>query len=85
MSFLLLTIPVTLLVSGVLLLLVLRSVRDGQYEDWEGPAWRMLYDDDRQPEIEGEGEGDIESGREAALTLPPAADHADAGEVRRTT
>jgi cbb3-type cytochrome oxidase maturation protein len=52
-SFLLLTIPVTLLISAVLLLLVLRSVRDGQYEDWEGPAWRMLYDDDRQPEIEG--------------------------------
>jgi cbb3-type cytochrome oxidase maturation protein len=80
-SFLLLTIPVTLLLSAALLLLVLRSVRDGQYEDWEGPAWRMLYDDDRQPEIEG----DLDLGRDADDSEPPSADHADAGDVRRTT
>jgi cbb3-type cytochrome oxidase maturation protein len=76
-SFLLLTIPVTLLVSAVLLLLVLRSVRDGQYEDWEGPAWRMLYDDDRQPEIEG--------ALDPENPHPESGDQADAGDVRRTT
>lgn len=81
MSFLLLTIPVTLLISAVLLLLVLRSVRDGQYEDWEGPAWRMLYDDDRQPEIEGVLECEPDTGDPD----PPPADHADAGDERRTT
>jgi cbb3-type cytochrome oxidase maturation protein len=80
-SFLLLTIPVTLLISAAILLLVLRSVRDGQYEDWEGPAWRMLYDDDRQPEIEG----DLEGGLDAAGHRPPGADHTDAGDARRTT
>jgi cbb3-type cytochrome oxidase maturation protein len=80
-SFLLLTIPVTLLISAVLLLLVLRSVRDGQYEDWEGPAWRMLYDDDRQPEIDGV----LEGGPDMGDPSPPLADHADAGDERRTT
>ena len=81
MSFLLLTIPVTLLISAVLLLLVLRSVRDGQYEDWEGPAWRMLYDDDRQPEIEGA----LEDEGHATGPQPAAANQAEAGDVRRTT
>jgi cbb3-type cytochrome oxidase maturation protein len=53
MSFLLVTIPVTLFVSAALLLLVIRATRQGQYDDWEGPSWRMLHDDDRTPEREG--------------------------------
>ena len=74
MSFLFVTIPVTLLVSAVLLLLVIVAVRQGQYDDWEGPAWRMLHDDDRQPEIEGE-----------LRTLDAEADAQSADEARRTT
>jgi cbb3-type cytochrome oxidase maturation protein len=46
------TIPATLLLAAVLLLLVVRAVRRGEYDDWEGPAARMLYDDDRIPERE---------------------------------
>jgi cbb3-type cytochrome oxidase maturation protein len=52
MSFLAVTIPVSLLIAGVLLGLVIWRVRDGDYEDWEGPAERMLFDDDSTPERE---------------------------------
>lgn len=67
MGSLLVTIPVTLLLGAVLLALVVRAVHRGDYDDWEGPAHRMLYDEDSVPEIEGdaddgdrEGEGEEE-------------------------
>ena len=50
MSFLALTIPATLLLAGVLLILVIRSVRRGELDDMEGPAERHAFDDDRCPE-----------------------------------
>lgn len=52
MSFLAITIPATLLLACVMLVLVLRSVRRGELDDLEGPAQRMLLDDDRDPERE---------------------------------
>jgi cbb3-type cytochrome oxidase maturation protein len=52
-SFLLVTIPVSLLLAATLLFLVIRAARAGEYDDWEGPAARMLYDDDSTPELEG--------------------------------
>jgi cbb3-type cytochrome oxidase maturation protein len=51
-SFLIVTIPVSLLVSATLLFLVIRAARAGEFDDWEGPAARMLFDDDRAPELE---------------------------------
>jgi cbb3-type cytochrome oxidase maturation protein len=54
MSFLWITLPATLLLAATLLALVLRAARRGDYDDWEGPAARMLHDDDRCPEREGE-------------------------------
>lgn len=51
MSFLIVTIPVSLLLAGILLALVLRAARRGEYDDWEGPAARMVYDDDSTPEL----------------------------------
>jgi cbb3-type cytochrome oxidase maturation protein len=51
-SFLALTLPLSILLAGVLLALVLRAAQQGQFDDWEGPAWRHLYDDDRVPERE---------------------------------
>lgn len=56
MSFLLLTIPVSLLLGGLFLWIVIREVRSGGFDDWEGPAQRMVFDDDRVPEREGESE-----------------------------
>jgi cbb3-type cytochrome oxidase maturation protein len=52
MSSLLVTIPATLLLAGVLLALVVRAARRGEYDDWEGPAARALLDDDAVPELE---------------------------------
>jgi len=49
-SFLAITIPATLLLAGVMLLLVVRSVRRGELDDMEGPAERHAFDDDRCPE-----------------------------------
>jgi len=54
-SFLAITIPATLLLSGVLLLLVVRSVRRGELDDMEGPAERQAFDDDRCPERSSPG------------------------------
>lgn len=55
MSFLAVTIPVSLALAAALLFLVVRAAREGQFEDWEGPAARHLFDDDANPEVEGEG------------------------------
>ncbi len=57
MSFLGITIPATLLLAAVLLWLVLRAVRRGEFDDFEGPAARMLYDDDACPEIDASASG----------------------------
>jgi cbb3-type cytochrome oxidase maturation protein len=51
-SFLVVTIPVTLLLAAVLLGLVVHHVRAGDFDDLEGPAARMLHDDDTTPERE---------------------------------
>jgi cbb3-type cytochrome oxidase maturation protein len=50
MSFLAITVPATLLLAASLLWLVVRAARRGEFEDPEGPAERMLDDDDRCPE-----------------------------------
>lgn len=54
MSFLAVTIPVSLLLGATLLCLVIWRVRAGDYDDWEGPAARMVHDDDATPEREGD-------------------------------
>jgi len=51
-SFLLVTIPVSLLLAACLLGLVIHAVRTGGFDDWDGPAMRMLEDDDSQPELD---------------------------------
>lgn len=66
MSSLLLTIPISFLLSAVLLALVIRVVRGGGFDDWEDPAERHLYDDDATPEVDAahyELEGDERSRR----------------------
>ena len=56
MTSLWLTLPLTLLLAGVLVALVVRAALRGEYDDWEGPAARMLDDDDSRPESESRGE-----------------------------
>ncbi|MFC4260368.1 cbb3-type cytochrome oxidase assembly protein CcoS [Marinobacter lacisalsi] len=46
MNILLILIPVTLLLVTVGILVFNWAVKSGQYDDLEGPAHRILYDDD---------------------------------------
>jgi cbb3-type cytochrome oxidase maturation protein len=55
-SSLALTIPVTLLLAALLLGLVVRAVRRGDFDDWEGPAARHYLDADGCPERDAERE-----------------------------
>ena len=55
MTSLWITIPATLLLAATLVAPVVRAARRGEYDDWEGPAARMLHDDDSKPEFEGDG------------------------------
>jgi cbb3-type cytochrome oxidase maturation protein len=52
-SFLVVTLPVSLLIAAVMLVLVVRAARSGHFDDWEGPAVRHLFDEDGTPEREG--------------------------------
>jgi len=42
-----LLIPISLILLGVIVWILLWAVRDGQYDDLEGPAHRILMDEDR--------------------------------------
>jgi len=52
MAILYLLIPLGLIFLGVLVWLFIWSVKSGQFEDMDGPAFRMLMDDD-DPKIPG--------------------------------
>ena len=49
MDILFLLIPISLIVMGIALWLFLWAIRSGQFEDLEGPAHRILMDDDDPP------------------------------------
>jgi cbb3-type cytochrome oxidase maturation protein len=46
MDILFLLIPISLIVVGIAIWLFLWAIRSGQFEDLEGPAHRILMDDD---------------------------------------
>lgn len=46
MTNLLILIPAALLLGGLGLAAFLWSLKSGQYDDMDGPAWRVLDDDD---------------------------------------
>ena len=47
MEIIYLLIPVSIVLLGLIVWIFLWAVRDGQYEDLEGPAHRILMDEDR--------------------------------------
>ena len=47
MEIIYLLIPVSLFLLGLIVCILLWAVRDGQYDDLEGPAHRILMDEDR--------------------------------------
>jgi cbb3-type cytochrome oxidase maturation protein len=68
MSILYLLIPLAVIIMGIAVAFFIWTVRSGQYDDLEGPAYRILMDDD-DPMIPGKrrtGEGRREPGEGAA-------------------
>lgn len=49
METLYLIVPLTLLLLGVTVAVLLWAIRSDQYDDLEGPAYRILMDDDGIP------------------------------------
>lgn len=47
MEIIYLLIPISLILLGVIVWILLWAVKDGQYDDLEGPAHRILMDEDR--------------------------------------
>lgn len=76
MSILVITVPVTLLVAASLLWLVVRAVREGAFDDWEGPAARHLLDDDHTPERDA-GDGADQAPAPAPGAPPPGREPSD--------
>ena len=54
-------IPLSLLFVAIAVGFFFWAVKSGQYEDMEGPAYRILFDDD-QPVSQAEESGDNRSG-----------------------
>ena len=52
MDILFLLIPISLIIMGIAVWVFLWAIRSGQFEDLEGPAYRILMDDD-DPRIPG--------------------------------
>lgn len=48
-------VPLSIVVMGIMIWAVVWTVRSGQYDDLEGPAHRILMDDDdpRIPRLQG--------------------------------
>lgn len=42
-------LPVAILMSATGVGFFIWALRSGQYEDLEGPRWRVVYDDDSKP------------------------------------
>ena len=47
MEIIYLLIPISLLLLGLIVWILLWAVRNGQYDDLEGPAHQILMDEDR--------------------------------------
>ena len=61
MDILFLLIPISLIIMGIAVWVFLWAIRSGQFEDLEGPAHRILMDDDdprilRRPKLKGDSE-----------------------------
>jgi len=62
MEIIYLLIPLSIILVGVIIWVFLWAIRSGQFDDLEGPAHRILMDDDspRLTQADGESEGKAE-------------------------
>lgn len=58
MEVLYLVIPITLVLVTVIIAFLWWSSRSGQYDDMEGPAWKVLMDDDTPKDEEPTSKSD---------------------------
>lgn len=49
MSMLAILIPLGLVLVIVAVVIFMWAVKDGQFEDLDSPAWRVVLDDDKRP------------------------------------
>lgn len=63
MDILYLLIPISVILVGLIALVLLWAVKHGQFEDLEGPAHRILMDDDSPniPNSETQGEQTVKT------------------------
>ena len=57
MTIIFILIPLGLTLLGAAVLAFFWAVRNGQFDDMETPAWRILLDDDRSPPPAAERDG----------------------------
>lgn len=75
MSILYLLIPLSLILLGLAVWAFFWAVKHDQFEDLEGPAYRILFDDDEndrpaEPRRSGEARDDIGDGGESPAAGP---------------
>ncbi|KAA3650899.1 MAG: cbb3-type cytochrome oxidase assembly protein CcoS [Proteobacteria bacterium] len=70
MDSLYLLIPLSVVLVFVIGLLFWWSVRSGQFDDLEGPAYRMMMDDDRPPAGRPDSESHADA-NDASAPPPP--------------
>ena len=46
MTALFITVPLAMIIATIALIVLLQSLKSGQYEDIEAPKYRILFDDD---------------------------------------
>ena len=64
MEIIYLLIPISLILLALIVWILLWAVRDGQYDDLEGPAYRILMDEDKI--VERDAELDKKTGKAAS-------------------
>jgi cbb3-type cytochrome oxidase maturation protein len=63
MDILYLLIPISLLLLGLVVLILIWAVGDGQFDDLEGPAHRILMDEDKPVRLDIHNQQKIQSKR----------------------
>ncbi len=72
MESLYLLIPISVVLVFAIAVVFWMSVRGGQFDDLEGPGFKVLMDDDRPKQNNGEASGEVlETDAKAGEKLPP--------------